>query len=82
MNAKYIVIEFSTAMPEAILIFPEEIPHKDFADGLAHSRRIISAGFVLLRDDEFICHGESISLGIKSRLGADTILANMMFGRV
>ena len=82
MNAKYIVIEFSIAMPEAILIFPEDIPHRDFANGLGHSRRIISAGFILLRNGEFICHDQSISLGIKSRPAQDSVLANMMFGRI
>lgn len=81
MNAKYIVIEYSDLTPEAILIFPREIGHKEFAASLAHSRRIISSGFIKLKGGEFVCHGESISLELKSRLGEDSALANQMFGR-
>lgn len=81
MNAKYIVIEYSNSTPEAMMIFPEDIEHKAFAEAMAHSRRIISAGYILMRDGEFICHDQSVSLDIKSRPAIDSALANMMFGR-
>ena len=82
MNAKYIVIEYSKLTPEAILIFPREIPHKEFAASVVKSRRIISAGFIMFKGGEFVCHGESISLELKSRTGEDSALANEMFGRL
>lgn len=81
MNAKYIVIEYSNSVPEAMLIFPREIGHKAFAVTNAHPLRIISAGFIMLKGGEFVCHGESISLELKSRTGEDSALANQMFGR-
>ena len=82
MNAKYIVIEYSKITPEAMLTFPREIDHKEFSTSVTNSRRIISAGFIKLKGGEFVCHGESISLELKSRLGEDSALANQMFGRI
>lgn len=82
MRAKYIVVEFSKAAGETMIIFPKEIVHEDIAYEMGHNRTVISAGFILIRDGDFICHDESISLDVKSRPGKDSELANKMFGRI
>jgi hypothetical protein len=83
MIAKYICIDYPIK-GEAIIIFPEMLVHKDVARNNAHAGcKIISAGFVTFVDaGHFICHGESESLGIKSRPEQDSELVNFMFGRV
>ena len=81
MNPKYVVIEYPEK-GECIIIFPDMLVHKDIGRNNAHMGcKIISAGFVTLRDGEIICHGESESLKLKSR-PEDTDLANRMFGRI
>lgn len=82
MNAKYIVIGHDAPIGETLYIFPEYMNHTGVAD-LVRSGiyPVISAGFITLRDGEFYCHGESISLGLKSRPDEDGVLANLMFGR-
>ena len=80
MTTKYIVIDYPEK-GEAIIIFPEMLVHRHVARDNAHMGcKTISAGFVTLRDGEFICHGKSESLGIKSR-PEDADLVNRMFGR-
>jgi hypothetical protein len=57
-----------------IVIFPSSIQHSDFANAvkaLSYEKlRTISGGFVVNGE----CVGKSISLGMKSRGKADTIL--------
>lgn len=65
-RAKYIVIDNGGLGGEEIIIFPAFKQHKE----MTPLGRIVSAGFVS-RNDAMRCgfytHGESISLGIKSR---------------
>jgi len=77
MKTKYIVIKHPKYPIDTLIMFPEYIPHNDYD---VHGQ-IISAGFVLINNGEFICHGESISLGVKSRPAEDSALANKMFRR-
>ena len=81
MKTKYIVVKHPKYATDTIIMFPEYIPHQDFYQDYDVHGEIISAGFVLIRDGEFICHDESISLNVKSR-PEDSTLANDMFGRV
>lgn len=81
MITKYIVIKHPRYATDTIIMFPEYIPHKDFHDDLDVHGEIVSAGFMLLRNGEFICYGESVGLGVKSR-PEDSALTNKMFRRV
>ncbi len=68
---KYIV--FDTGFCEMIVVFPNAAQHRDFA---VMPWTVVSAGFVRQTNGGFWqCYGESISLGVKSRL-EDTALAN------
>ena len=80
MTTKYITIRHPKYAGETIIMFPEYIQHKDFYNDYNVHGKIISAGFVIIRDGELICHGESVSLEVKSR-PEDSALANEMFGR-
>lgn len=63
---KYIV--FDTPLNgDTIVIFPPMVPHDLMRDALVGP--IVSAGFLSFEDRTrtFRCHGESTSLGIKSR---------------
>jgi len=57
MKGKYI----KTADGE-IVLFPQIIQHKDFK----HLNPISAGFFYINRDFEVICHGESVSLDLKS----------------
>ena len=82
MNAKYIVVNHGDPRGDTLYIMPEYIEHRRMAQGVCDcENHPVSAGFITLRDGEFYCHGESISLGLKSRPDEDGVLANLMFGR-
>ena len=81
MITKYIVVKHPKYATDTIIMFPEYIPHREFYEDYDIHGKIISAGFILIRDGEFICHGESIGLDVKSR-PEDSALANEMFGRI
>jgi len=81
MITKYIVIKHPKYEHETFIMFPEYIPHKDFYQDYDVHGEIVSAGFVLLSGGEFICHGESVGLDVRSRPAEDAVLANEMFGR-
>ncbi len=82
MTTKYIVIKHPKHALDTIIMFPEFIPHMEFYQEYDVHGEIVSAGFILLLDGEFICHGESVGLDVKSRPAEDSALANKMFGRV
>lgn len=81
MKTKYIVINHPKYATDTLIMFPEYIPHDDFYRDYDVHGEIVSAGFILLLNGEFICHGQSTSLDVKSR-PEDSALANKMFGRV
>ncbi len=72
-NPKYIVYYEGTV--ETFVIFPYLIKHINMASHIGFGS-IISAGFV---NDWFDCYGESIGLGKKSRVEADTALIREHF---
>ncbi len=80
MTTKYIVIRHPQHALEVLIMFPEFILHSDFYQDYNVECEIVSAGFILVDNGEFICHGESVSLAVKSR-PKDSTLANEMFGR-
>lgn len=81
MRTKYIVIKHPRFSGDTLIMFPEYITHKDFHEEYDVHGEIVSAGFVVMVDHgEFICHGESIGLDVKSR-PEDSALANQMFRR-
>ena len=82
---KYIVIEnYWAGISTSTMIFPFHvcIEHKVFADALIAAQpisrgvKVISAGFCYSGDElnRPSCHGESVSLGLKSRPEQDTQL--------
>jgi len=80
IKLKYIVI--SNEGMEGILFFPEHINHSTFRN----CGNLISAGFVNIRYSiseqgiiraETYCHGNSFTLGLKSRPEEDTLLADI-----
>lgn len=82
MRTKYIVVKHPKYSAGTLIMFPEYISHRELYQDYDVHGEIVSAGFVVMLDDgEFICHGESVSLGVKSR-PEDSALANEMFGRV
>ena len=84
MKAKYICVDAGVIVGEVIFIFPETVNHAEIARSLIVTRlakNIISAGFVTLHNNELFCHGESISLKLKSRPVEDNKIANRMFGK-
>lgn len=81
MKTKYIVIRHPKYPYNTLIMFPEYISHREFYDDYDVHGEIVSAGFILRRDGEFICHGESVSLDVKSRPAEDSTLANEMFRR-
>ena len=80
MKTKYITIKHPRYAHETLIMFPEFITHEDFFNDLDVHGEIVSAGFIVITDGEFICHGESVSLDVKSR-PEDSALVNDMFGR-
>lgn len=70
MDLKYIVVK---GLVEEIIIFSPTITHAVMA--VNFNQQVISAGFV---DKNWNCYGESISLGVKSRI-EDTKIAQSIF---
>ena len=68
---------------EQIIMFPNGITHKVIFTSLKSKHpelKVVSAGFVSKdKDNRLVCHGESHSLGVKSRDSVDTIRANIGF---
>lgn len=83
VKTKYIVFEIPESGIEDIVIFSGLVQHDWVARGLG---LIVSAGFIDIYTDfggeMFVeCHGESISLGVKSRpQGADSKIARRALG--
>lgn len=75
---KYIVFQTKDGL-ELPIAFPEMLVHKDVADRL-HSIPvlcrvvIVSGGFTSIGPYGPMCHGESVSLNVKSRGAIDDLL--------
>lgn len=76
MEKKYIVVK--EMFSENIIIFSSVLDHKTVAGNM----NVVSAGFINIDikrgNDLAHCYGMSKTLGIKSRPGEDTILANIL----
>ena len=78
MKAKYIIIDNRLGV-----IFPDFVQHVDMAAYLRHKGEVTSAGFVSYHCPDYYslnieAHGESISLGIKSKPEEDSRLLTRM----
>lgn len=66
-NVKYIIFEDFSGQAIPVL-FPDRIEHGELREQMPYST-VLSAGFVNLAGQGFVCHGESKTLGAAA--GAD-----------
>lgn len=52
---KYLIAEDFTGQPVPF-IFPDRVTHADMREQLPYTK-ILSAGYILLRGESFVCHG-------------------------
>ena len=71
---KYIVYN-NIIIPISIVIFPMFIKHDDMWRNFTNCN-LISAGFIKIDNNQFVCHGKSIGLDKESRPVEDSKLAN------
>lgn len=69
---KYLVVEDFSGQPVPF-IFPRRVDHSDMREQLPYSR-VISAGFVELGQDGFICSGGNPELQLKARPQEDAAI--------
>ncbi len=62
---KYLIMEDFSGQP-APFIFPRRVDHEDMRDQLPYGK-VISAGFIELKDNTLICHGGHPGLGIEAK---------------
>lgn len=75
-KSKYIITEDNVPV-----IFSELAPsHAEVARALFPGLKIIGAGFCYIQDNQYVCYGESISLGVKSRGEQDSKVLNRRMG--
>ena len=73
---KYILFEGEN-LPEEMFVFFETANHKETALKLGVLNKIISAGFIKIKDDgQAVCYGHSESLKVESRGDQDAKLFN------
>jgi hypothetical protein len=70
-DPKYICIDTAQAGP-AIIIFPNWMDHSTMAKVCVG--KVLSGGFVSFDTDKVTCHGQSTSLGLRSRTEDTKIL--------
>jgi hypothetical protein len=78
-KAKYIIGGYN----QEPIVFPETIQHADMARNLGwvgDERKVVGAGFVLVRDDQYHVYGESVSLRVKNRGEQDEKILNKYLG--
>lgn len=69
---KYILFEDFAGDPVPV-IFPNRIDFMEFREQMPYAK-VLAAGYVQLRGQAFACHGESKSLGVRSRPGDAAII--------
>lgn len=74
-KGKYIIINDSIPV-----IFAETLTHADVKRALAPGGTCTGAGFVCIRNNEYLCYGESVSLKVKSNGDADSKILNLFLG--
>ncbi len=71
---KYIIFEDFSGK-ETPLVFPDRIMHEELREQIPYAR-VLSAGYVHLKDDGFVCSGKSIELGAVSKQEDSRIIAS------
>jgi hypothetical protein len=77
-RAKYIIVD--TGLTIEPIVFSETLQHANVAYRLFEGATVLGAGFCHVLEDEYICHGESVSLGVKSRWAEDSRILNKYLG--
>ena len=62
---KYLICQDFSGQP-APFIFPDKVAHSDMRDQLPYGQ-IISAGYVAMENDAFVCSGGDAELGVYAR---------------
>jgi hypothetical protein len=75
-HMKYVILD--GYLNELPILFPPEISHDMMSKWLSGMGPVVSAGFVDLVDGQISAHGESQSLGLKSRPQDSTIIESLM----
>ena len=73
---KYIMFEDFAGRPLPIL-FPQRIGHGEMREQVLYSK-VLSAGYVQLREGQVVCHGESKELSAKARPEDAGIIADKL----
>ena len=76
-KSKYIISSNDTPV-----VFAEVLTHADVARALFGSTPIKGAGFCYIKDNRYVCYGESTSMRVKSREEQDAKLLNRYLGAV
>lgn len=62
---KYLIMEDFAGQPVPF-VFPRRVDHGDMREQLPYGR-VLSAGYVELREGVFHCHGGCVELGVSAR---------------
>lgn len=62
---KYIMCEDFSGLPIPFL-FPDKVAHADMREQLPYTK-VISAGYIILAEGQFVCSGGDAELGVSSR---------------
>ncbi len=62
---KYIICEDFSGQPIPFL-FPDKVAHMDMREQLPYTS-VLSVGYVILADGQFVCSGGDAEMGISSR---------------
>ncbi|MDL2266406.1 hypothetical protein LJC46_00255 [Desulfovibrio sp. OttesenSCG-928-G15] len=76
---KYIICEDFSGQPVPFL-FPDKVAHVDMREQLPYAR-VFSAGYVVLENGEFVCHGGDVELGVSCAEGDASRIAEFFTGR-
>lgn len=77
---KYLVVEDFAGQP-VLFVFPRRVDHADMRDQLPYNK-VISAGYVELRDGFFYCYGGNAELETTARPDDDAKLFALSFTRI
>ena len=71
----YLKTKYIITSDKVIIVFPELLQHSEFKSFNPISAGFISFGINEQKNPSCYCYGESISLGLKSNPGEDTLIA-------
>lgn len=75
-KSKYIVVARARVITP--IVFSETMGHNEMA--AAVRGEVLGAGFCHINENQYTCHGESVSLKIKSRGEVDSNILNLYLG--